>query len=100
MNQFLSFWVLCTLRKNIACRAWGIDDLIKERRRDCITEIVIGLKSIGEREFSSVLVLNWHGVKKGMEPIVAQQVKNPTSIHKDMSLFPSSTWWVKDPVWL
>ena len=31
-------------------------------------------------------------------PVVAQQVKNPTSIHQDASSIPSLTQWVKDPV--
>ena len=29
-------------------------------------------------------------------PVVAQQVKNPTSIHKDVGLIPGLTQWVKD----
>ena len=29
--------------------------------------------------------------------LVAQWVKNPTSIHKDMDLIPGLTQWVKDP---
>ena len=31
-------------------------------------------------------------------PIVAQRVKNPKSIHEDVSLIPGFTQWVKDPV--
>ena len=31
-------------------------------------------------------------------PIVAQQVKNPTSFHEDASSIPSLAQWVKDPV--
>ena len=31
-------------------------------------------------------------------PVVAQQVKNPASIHKDAGLIPGLTQWVKDPV--
>ena len=30
--------------------------------------------------------------------VVAQQVKNPTSIHEDEGSFPGLTQWVKDPV--
>ena len=30
-------------------------------------------------------------------PILAQQVKNLTSIHEDMGSFPSLSQWVKDP---
>ena len=30
-------------------------------------------------------------------PIVAQQVKNPTSIHEDASSIPGLSRWVKDP---
>ena len=33
-------------------------------------------------------------------PVVAQQVKNPTSIHEDSGLIPVLTWWVKDPALL
>ena len=29
-------------------------------------------------------------------PVVAQQVKNPTSIHEDVGLIPGLTQWVKD----
>ena len=29
---------------------------------------------------------------------MAQQVKNPASIHKDASLLPSLVQWVKDPL--
>ena len=31
-------------------------------------------------------------------PVVAQQVKNPTSIHEDEGLSPGLAQWVKDPV--
>ena len=33
-------------------------------------------------------------------PIVAQQFKNPTSIHKDVDSIPGLTQWVKDPALL
>ena len=33
-------------------------------------------------------------------PIVAQRVKNQTSIHKDVGSIPGPTQWVKDPVLL
>ena len=36
-------------------------------------------------------------IKTGV-PVVAQQVKNPTSIHEDMGLICGLTQWVKDPV--
>ena len=39
------------------------------------------------------------GIKKRIflgVPIVAQGVKNPTSIHKDAGLIPGLTQWVKD----
>ena len=29
---------------------------------------------------------------------MAQQVKNPTSIHKDVSSIPGLTQWIKDPL--
>ena len=32
------------------------------------------------------------------DPIVAQRVKNPTSIHEDAGSIPGPSWWVKDPV--
>ena len=37
--------------------------------------------------------------KRGVS-ILAQQVKNPTSIHEDVGLIPGLTQWVKDLVWL
>ena len=37
--------------------------------------------------------------KKGV-PIVAQWVKNPTSIHKDEGSIPGLAQWVKDPMLL
>ena len=30
-------------------------------------------------------------------PVVAQRVKNPTSIHEDENLIPGLAQWVKDP---
>ena len=33
-------------------------------------------------------------------PFVAQQLRNPTSIHEDMGLIPGLALWVKDPVLL
>ena len=38
--------------------------------------------------------LKWGG--QGL-PIVAQGVKNPTSIHEDQGVIPGPTQWVKDP---
>ena len=37
----------------------------------------------------------YHGI-----PVVAQQVKNPYSIHEDAGLIPCLTQWVKDLAWL
>ena len=39
-------------------------------------------------------------VKFPRVPIVAQQVKNLSSIHEDVGLIPASTQWVKDPALL
>ena len=33
-------------------------------------------------------------------PVVAQQVKNMTSIPEDVSLIPGFAWWIKNPVLL
>ena len=33
-------------------------------------------------------------------PVVAQRVKSPTSIHKEVGLIPGFDQWVKDPAWL
>ena len=33
-------------------------------------------------------------------PVMAQWVKNPTSIHEDVCSIPGLAQWVKDPLWL
>ena len=46
----------------------------------------------------------WAGYQENLKhniqgvPVVAQQVKDPTSIHDEMVLFPGLAQWVKDPV--
>ena len=35
--------------------------------------------------------------KEGGIPDVAQEVENPTNIHKDASFFPGLAQWLKDP---
>ena len=40
------------------------------------------------------------GVKYFRVPIVAQQVKNVTSIHEDAGFIPGLAQWLKDPVLL
>ena len=39
-------------------------------------------------------------IKKKRVPVVAQQVKNPSSISEDAGSIPGLTQWVKDPVLL
>ena len=36
-------------------------------------------------------------MKTQVVSIVAQGVKNPTRIHKDVGSIPGLTWWAKDP---
>ena len=44
--------------------------------------------------FTEVIQFKWgRGV-----PVEAQQVKNPTSVHKDVGSIPGLAQWVKDPV--
>ena len=39
----------------------------------------------------------WNRIESPGVPTVAQWVKNPTSIHEDMSSIPGLVQWVKDP---
>ena len=49
-----------------------------------------------------LILFFWEYLKKviAVVPIVAQQVKNPTSIHEDTGLIPGPTQWVKISVFL
>ena len=59
-----------------------------DRLKNQITKICSALEGDDSREEKKA--------KKGV-PLVAQQVKNPTSIHEDTGLIPGLTQWVKDP---
>jgi len=46
---------------------------------------------VGEVRIKTAIKSNFGGI-----PVVAQRVKNPTSIHEDAGLIPGLTQWVKD----
>ena len=70
----------------------SLDDKIHGQLSQTHVCMFVTQHSLGLLEFS-ILFLKW----SLRVPVAAQQIKNPTSIHKDVGSIPGLLQWVKDP---
>ena len=61
---------------------------------------MLGLMKEAPLERNHLLGLFWKRYSMSGVPIVAQQIKDPTSIHEDVSSIPGFAQWAKVPVLL